>query len=101
MTSETVDLKLTEVSRKESIQTPSMSPVRENLQLSTDVYDPDKETYGDELPSTGLDYRLMWQNRLSELKAEYVRNNPRRTAGDPDKYFEKHYFELDTLVDEM
>ena len=43
----------------------------------------------------------MWQTRLSELKADYLRKNPRRIGGDPDNYFEKHYFALDTLVDEM
>ena len=47
-------------------------------------------------------YRKMWDQKLAEIKAEQIKQNPTRVAtAEIDKEFHKYYFQLDNLVGEV
>lgn len=81
---------------------PTLSPVRFSKQDSEKQVI-DTKTYGeaDDVSPNNVDYRRLWKDKLNQLQQEFQKRHPQRRTTDPDVYFEKHYFELDTLVDDM
>lgn len=47
------------------------------------------------------DYKRMWNDKLQKVEADLDRKNPHRVSTAEDRYFQKYYFELDALCDEM
>lgn len=52
-------------------------------------------------PGNKIDYRKLWDDHIDQIKADYFRKNPHKVAPESDQYFQKHYFALDNMVENM